>query len=288
VLKRVTNCVWAFDIEWVPDPLAGRLLYDIPDGVTDPAQIMQRMWSEGRSDEDDPRPFLRMMLCRVVSIAALERRVRSDGEVVLNLMSLPRDVDDPEQASEAGVIGTFLDAVGDHRPQLVGYNSIAADLKILVQRGTLLGLRAAGFGERPEKPWEGVDYFARGGDFHVDLRDILSGFGGAAARLHELAVQSGIPGKLDVEGGQVAMLWLEGELRRIVQYNEYDALTTYLLWLRVAHFAGHFTDEEYIREQARVGELLERESSKPEGAHLERYLREWERLRALIESERAV
>ena len=286
MLKLVMDRVWAFDIEWIPDPLAGRLLYDVPDAVSDPAEIMEIMWREGRrGPDDDPRPYLRTVQCRVVSIAALERRVRPDGQVVLNLVSLPRDTEDAAQTSEASVIGRFLERVGEVRPQLVGYNSIAADLKILIQRGTLLGLRAEGFSQRPDKPWQGVDYFARSTDFHVDLRDILSGFGGATARLHELAVQSGIPGKMDVEGDQVASLWLAGELRRIVDYNECDAITTYLLWLRVAHFAGHFSDEAYEVEQRRVRELLEHESAKH--AHLERYLREWDRLSGLVEAARA-
>ena len=35
-----------------------------------------------------------------------------------------------------------------------------------------------------------------------------------------------------------------------------DALTTYLVWLRVAHFGGHFTGEEYEVEQQLVRELI--------------------------------
>ena len=280
--------VWAFDIEWIPDPLAGRLLYDVPESVTDPAEVMDVMWRAARrSDDDDSRPYLRTVVCRVVSIAAVTRQVRNDGEIDLTLSSLPHDVDDPEQTDEASVIGMFLSAVGERKPQLVGYNSYAADLKILIQRGVLLGVRAEGFGRRPEKPWEGADYLARAGDHHVDLRDILSGFGGGVASLHELAVQSGIPGKMDVDGAQVASLWLAGELRRIVEYNEYDALSTYLLWLRVAHFSGFFGDDDYEREQQRVRDLIERERAE-QRPHLERYLREWERLQDAIAKGRAV
>ena len=109
----------------------------------------------------------------------------------------------------------------------------------------------------------------------------------AALALHELAVQSGIPGKMDVDGNQVAQLWLDGELRRIVQYNEFDALTTYLLWLRLAHFAGHFTHDEYATEQQHVRDLLESERKHPERAHLGLYLEEWDRLRTVTRSERA-
>ena len=39
-----------------------------------------------------------------------------------------------------------------------------------------------------------------------------------------------------------------------------DALTTYLLWLRTAHFAGHFSDEAHAAEVERVRDLLHRAS----------------------------
>ncbi len=280
MIKYVAKQVWAFDAEWIPDPVAGRLLYDIPESITDPGEIMRIMWERGGATDDDPTPFLKLAVCRVVSVAAVERRVMN-GNVRLLLMSLPHDPADPEQAREAGIVGGFLDAVGERRPQLVGFNSIDSDLKLLVQRGTILGLRSAGFCERPERPWEGIDYFARGSDWNVDLKQILGGFGRATPSLHEIATQSGIPGKMDVDGNQVARLWLEGDLAKIVRYNEFDALTTYLLWLRLAHFAGHFTDEEYAGEQKRLREYLS-EESRTIRPHLETYLEEWSRLQAII------
>ena len=284
MIKHVADRVWAFDAEWIPDPLAGRLLYEIPDSVTDPEEIMRVMWERGGATEEDPTPFLKLAVSRVVSIAAVERRV-TNGAVGLHLMSLPHDPDDPEQARESAIVGSFLDAVGERRPQLVGFNSVDSDLKLLVQRGTILGLRSAAFCERPEKPWEGIDYFARGSEFNVDLKQILGGFGRATPSLHEMATQSGIPGKLDVDGNQVARLWLAGNLQKIVQYNEFDALTTYLLWLRLAHFAGHFSSEEYAGEQDRLREVLVTESKggKP---HLEPYLEEWQRLQGIIRERR--
>ena len=285
MIKKVPARVWAFDCEWIPDPLAGRLLYNLPES-TPPAEVMRRMWDEGGATEEDPTPYLKTALCRVVSIAAVERRVQK-GEVTLTLTAVPGDVDDPEQIRESSVLSRFLQGVGDRRPQLVGYNSLNADLKILIQRGVIQGIRAAGFCDRPDKPWEGIDYFVRTGDGHVDLKDVWSGFGKGTPSLHEMAVQSGIPGKLDVDGDAVAGLWLDGQLRKIVEYNECDALTTYLMWLRLAYFAGKFTGEQYGEEQALVRTLIETERSQPGREHLGKYLAEWDRLEALIQGERA-
>lgn len=281
MIKNVKDRVWAFDAEWVPDPLAGRVLYGVPEDVRDPREILQTMWERGGATEENPTPFLKLVQCRVVSIAAVERRRQPDGDISLNLMSLPRRPDDAGDRLESKILGTFLEAVGDCLPQLVGFNSIQSDLSIFVQRGMLIGLRAAGFSRRPDKPWEGVDYFARGSDWNVDLRDVLGGFR-AGPSLHELAVLSGIPGKMDVDGNDVAEMWLEGRFEEIVQYNEFDALTTYLVWLRTAHFAGHFTSEEYADEQGRVRALVEAEIERRGKRHLAAYLTEWDRLQAVV------
>ncbi|MCP4901398.1 MAG: 3'-5' exonuclease [bacterium] len=282
MIKNVQRRVWAFDMEWIPDPLAGRLLLDIGPEIEDPATIMQQMWEAGGATEEDPTPFLKTIRCRIVSVAAIERLERPGGEAVLRLMSLPHDPSDPIEASETHLVQTFVNALGEHRPQLVGYNSIGSDLKILVQRGLVLGVEAAGFCERPGKPWEGVDYFARGSDWNIDLQDMVGGWGKVIPSLHEIAVQSGIPGKMEVDGNQVAQLWLEGKLDEIIQYNEFDAITTYLVWLRLAHFAGHFSSDEYTVEQQRVWDLVSQLSETEERRHLAKYLEEWQRLGDLI------
>jgi len=286
MIKDVKPRVWAFDLEWVPDPLAGRLVYSLPDDLTDPVEVMRVMWERGGATEEDPTPFLKTALCRVVSVAALERRQLPDGSVKLALMSLPRDPARDVETTEAHVVGTFLEALGKNRPQLVGFNSLQSDLKILIQRGIILGLSAPEFCRRPDKPWEGIDYFARSSDWNVDLKEIVGGWGVASPSLHEIAVQAGIPGKMGVDGNDVAPLWLEGRLDRIVRYNECDAVTTYLVWLRLAHFAGHLDQAAYNHEQQLVADLLQVEIAKGNRQHLEEYLETWTDLRATIESER--
>jgi predicted PolB exonuclease-like 3'-5' exonuclease len=281
MFKTVQNRVWAFDLEWVPDPFAGRLLHGLDESLTDPEEIMRVMWTKGGATDDDPTPFLKTALCRVVSVAAVERRSRADGGVTVSLVSLPHDVTDAAQTAEMSVVGAFLDALGAKRPQLVGFNSLFSDIKILIQRGVLLGLTAPGFCARPDKPWEGIDYFARGSDWNIDLKEILGGYGLANPSLHEVAVQSGIPGKMEVDGNAVARLWLDGELEKIVEYNEFDALTTYLVWLRVAHFGGHFSDSGYAEEQQRVTDLILAEIDGGR-THLKDYLDEWQRLREAV------
>jgi predicted PolB exonuclease-like 3'-5' exonuclease len=280
MFKTVKDRVWAFDAEWIPDPVAGKLLYDLPDNTPD-LDVVKRMWKEGGATEEDPTPYLKTVVCRIVSVAAVDR-FESGRKAKLHLLSLPRDLDDPEQVSEKNIVSTFLDKVGQYKPQLVGFNSASADLKAFIQRAVILGIQAREFCRRPNKPWEGDDYFdSRNSEASVDIKDIIGGWGKATPSLNEIATLSGIPGKLDVDGEEVAFLWLDGKLDEIVAYNEFDALTTYLVWLRVAHFGGHFTSAEYEVEQQLVKELIlsEIESGK---VYLKKYLEQWDRLKEIV------
>jgi len=277
MFKTVKHRVWAFDAEWIPDPVAGQMLYKLPAAMPD-KEIMEAMWKEGGATEEDPTPYLKTVLCRIVSIAAVERH-QTGNDVKLHLLSLPRDSQDPTQIDEKSVVGTFLSKVGQYKPQLVGFNSAGADLKAMIQRSVVLGLSMPGFCKRPNKPWEGDDYFdSRNSEASVDLKDVVGGWGKATPSLNEIATLSGIPGKLDVDGEQVAGLWLDGNLDKIVTYNEFDALTTYLLWLRIAHFGGHFTTTQYEREQDLVRDLIATEVRENGKDHLQDYLDEWDRL----------
>lgn len=280
MIPAVQPCVWAFDLEWAPDPRAGRLLLQLPADLPD-ADVVQAMWKAGGATDENPMPFLKLAWCRVVSVAAVQRRVRN-GHIELNLLWLPRHVDNPAENAESAVLGTFLDAIGRLRPQLVGFNSRGSDLRIMLQRAVTLGLRAPAFCERPNKPWEGPDYFARDNPAHVDLMESLGTWGAKGmVSLHDMTTLSGIPGKIDTGGEQVAAMWLRGAWREIVQYNCFDAISTYLLWLRMAHFTGHFTSETYEEEQESVRQLLMSLAETPDGAYLETYFDEWHRLESL-------
>jgi 3'-5' exonuclease len=280
MFKTFSDQVWAFDAEWIPDIEAGRRLYGLS-ATTPPREMIEEMWRRGGATPEDPRPYLKTALCRVISISAVIRKQSSSGQVKLELHSLPRDLSNEKEREEREIIGRFLNGIGRDKPRLVGFNSGNADLKILVQRGVIAGVTAGSFAKRPLKPWEGIDYFVtvgKGGEYHVDLVDILGG-NRPSPSLHELCVLSGIPGKLEVSGDQVADLWLDGRWQEIVDYNECDALSTYLLYLRVAYFGGFLNEEQYNEEQGLVEKMLQQESETC--PHLGRYLAEWCRLRNL-------
>lgn len=287
MFKSVKDQIWFFDCEWLPDPQAGRLLYHLPATMSD-ADVLAEMWRHGGATEENPQPFLKTNFSRIVSVAALMRKVTPAAQVAagepkvkLHLIWLPRDVQNPENCMEASVVGTFLNAVGKFHPQLVGYNSRSSGLKILFQRAFVKGIVAKEFCKRPDKPWEGIDYFSDKSDWNVDLFDSIANWSGrgTAPSLHEIAMLAGIPGLMGVSGEDVAKMWLEGKWKEIVEYNCFDAISVYLVWLRMAHLGGFVTDEDYEEEQGLLADMLMEEAEKPEMAFLNRYLDEWEHLK---------
>ncbi len=267
-----------YDLEWVPDASGAKRLFDLKDDVSE-LDAMQRLWEHSPNySEQNPRPFLKYMFSRVVSIAFLSRKaIFRDGEPVIefSLNSLPKLPLEADDVDEAAIIDRFLYIVGDRCPQLVGYNSSESDIQVLIQRGMINEVRSPAFCKRPNKPWEGPDYFdSRNSEAHLDLMLRFSR-GNMAPRLDEFAKLCGFPGKIDVKGDQVTDLWLEGDITKIVEYNQIDTLNTYLLWLRMVYFVGQIDEEDYFNEQEHFREFLETESQKSEKAFVSGFLEKW-------------
>ncbi|MBW4463176.1 MAG: hypothetical protein KME47_23485 [Nodosilinea sp. WJT8-NPBG4] len=271
MFKSVGRHVCAFDLEWVPDPISGRRVYGLPATLSD-AEVFEVMWAKAGATAEKPRPHLKTALCRVVAVSAVVREQQTNGEINLRLTTLPRQPD--RLIDEGELISTFLGYLGQHHPQLVGFNSQTADLPILLQRGLVAGIAAVDFCRRADKGW-GSDYFSRHGDAHIDLKSILSGWGIATPTLHELAAAMGIPGQVGLEPHDVVNWWVDGDLRSIVEQNQYDALSTYLVWLRTARFAGFFSAEQYLEEEERVREMVGDRILEGD-RHLIAYLNQWD------------
>lgn len=289
MFRCVKDQIWFFNCKWAPDPRAGRVLYDLPIEMPD-AEVISEMWKRNGATEDDPRPQLKTCLCRVVAISALMRKVlppgsaTEDEKVRLRLLWLPRDVNDMEQSSEGSILTAFLGAIGKYKPQLVDFNTKTSEIRALLQRAYACGISVPEFCHRPEKPWDGADYFARDNDYNIDLMDVLNGYSSKCPPLlEELAVIAGIPGKIKGWDDDITDMWLGGKWDEVVQANCFSAITTYLVWLRAAHLAGFVNDDDYDCEQMVLSNYLLDEAEKPEMQFLNNYIDEWNRLQDIIQ-----
>lgn len=268
--------VWFFDLEWVPDADAAKILLGLPYDVSE-AEAFDALWRHAGATETRPRPFLKYLYSRIVSIAFLTRYVYFDGpesRIEFKLHSLPSLPAVKNDLSEGKIISDFLDALGRRKPQLVGFNSQESDVQVLVQRGIINQISAPMFCARSKDKWDKADYFARwDNEFHLDLLKLFSNRD-MTPRLNDMAKLCGFPGKIDVDGQQVADLWLEGDLNSIVEYNQIDALNTYLIWLRVVYFCGKMNETQYSNEIASFRSFLSAEAETGK-AHIRQFLDKW-------------
>lgn len=291
--KFIAPSLCVFDLEWAPDadtvlrsngllnPERLRKFYgqDSTKEVSDKELIEFAKHSFTKNPNDEIFPPLKLAMNQILSVAVVIREAdRESGEVEsVNLYS-DSLLNKTENRLIDGILNTFSGMPGR---QIVGYASQAFDIPLLTQRALINGCNHYPFFHRPDKPWEGVDRFAKSNDWHIDLCEaVSSGSGDSRPKLSQIARACKIPAKLSIEGDDVASLWASGDHDKqssIVEYNEQDALTTYLLWLRMALTFGLLSRAEYNKEIWLCQKMIVREIEEGK-AHLHAFMDEWQRL----------
>ena len=251
-----------FDIETVPDVALGRRLHGlqgIDDADVAKAMAFHQLQSSGRD-------FLPLHQHRIVAISVL---LRSRDELRLWSLGGPESV-------EAELVRRFFDGIDRYTPELVSWNGGGFDLPVLHYRAMLHGVVSHRYWDvgEDDREFRFNNYLSRFHWRHIDLMDVLAGFQGRArARLDEIAVMLGFPGKMGMDGSKVWDAWQAGGIGEIRDYCETDVLNTYLVYLRFQHIRGLLDAAGLERELARVRDFLAG-AGQP---HLEAFLAAWTR-----------
>lgn len=270
--KFIADNVYVFDVESVPDVDTINKVFGKIKGESY-QQTVDRAYEMCGLDVDDPKSMLKPMFQKIVSLSVLVRK-SIDNEIQLFTRRLSI-LDKTEQQ----IIESFLDGVGKLKltqpAQLVGFASSIFDIPILSQRALINGCTLPFFFSRPDKPWEGIDYFAKG-PWCIDLMYTVGYHQPHRPKLSEIAPACGIPGKIKYDGSDVKDLFVGGNIDEIVYYNQLDVITTYLLWLRVVHTFGYISTEAYLEEQELLKLKMQVESES--NPYFGEYLKIWEPL----------
>lgn len=217
-----------FDIETVPDAEIGRGWLNVEKETTDRA-IRQEMLRHRLEETDGRSDFLKPPFHRVAAIAAA---LIDETGVIRRLGPVGARHD-----GEAAIVRDFFQVIEDLKPRLVGWNSGGFDIPTLLWRALHHGIPVPAF-YRVGEPYHG--YRKRfDEESHLDLMDMLSGYGAAAkVSLDEAALVVGVPGKLGVKGQDVLELFSEGDIDTIRQYCSHDVLTTALIFMHYAYHRG--------------------------------------------------
>ena len=155
------------DIETVPDPDFGRRVMGFEG---DNAAVIESMTRQRLEETDGKTQYPRAPLHRIVTIAVarLEPDTGSFG-----LSTLGDEAWD-EKSHLEGFAGLFEDASGP--PRLVSWNGNGVDLPVIRYRAMLHSVPMLAL-YRTDGDWKWNNYQGRYHELHVDLMDVLSGYG---------------------------------------------------------------------------------------------------------------
>ena len=251
---------FSFDIETVPDVEFGRQLLGM-DGIDDKDVATAMTFKREQATGSD---FLPLHQHRVVAISVALRtgdsfRVWSLGD---------------ESSDEAELVSRFFDGIERYTPDLVSWNGGGFDLPVLHYRALRHGIQAPRYWEHGDgdRDFKWNNYLSRYHWRHVDLMDVLANFNNRAfAKLDEIAVMLGFPGKLGMSGARVWDKFLDGAIGEIRDYCETDVVNTWLVYLRFQYMRGQLDDADLEREYALVRDTL-RSMERP---HTDEFLAAW-------------
>jgi len=251
----VTNYV-VFDLETVPDLVIARRLLRLDAMVPD--EIVRRAIAEkyARPDQDPAEIFLKAPFHRVVCIGAVYAEREHDGPFTVRSLGA-RHIGDKD---EARLIGDFMASLPQEHagkgPVLVSFNGGGFDLPVLRYRALTHSISMPAMFRG-----SGRDYWYRFGWDHIDLCDMLSGFGASSRpSLNELAALLDVPAKLDgMDGSQVEAFAAAGRLDDIASYCLGDVITTFRLLLRFALVRGEIDKGMLARSEQSLDEAIERQ-----------------------------
>ena len=252
--------VLVFDIETVPDLDAGRKIHDLQ-GLSD-EDVAKAMLHLRRQQAGND--FLPLHLHRVVAVSCV-MATRDD----LRVWTLG----EPD-AEEKELVGRFFDGLDRFTPDLVSWNGSGFDLPVLHYRALKHGVQAPRYWETgdEDREFKWNNYLSRFHWRHLDLIDVLAGFQMRAnAKLDQVAVLCGFPGKLGMDGSKVLDTWLAGDIEAIRNYCETDVLNTWLVYQRFELMRGKLNVNEYEASLQRLREYLEAERR----PHFDEFLQAW-------------
>lgn len=250
-----------FDIETVPDTALGRQLLNIEPSLSDEGVAKAMTFKRMQETQSE---FLALHQHRIVAISVALRR--GDQFKLWSLGS--------EDSDEAELITRFFEGLEKYLPDLVSWNGSGFDLPLLHYRALKHGVASPQYWEVGEenREFRFNNYLGRFHWRHIDLMDVLSGYQPRSrAKLDEIAVMLGFPGKLGMSGDKVWDVYCSGGLKQIRDYCETDVLNTYLIYLRFQHLRGLLDDTALAAEAGRVRAHL----AGSDAPHLQEFLAAW-------------
>jgi len=257
--------VLVFDIETIPDIEGGQRIFDL-EGLDDKSTAKAMAHLQQQKTGSD---FLPLYLQKIVAISIVYRGMGDDMGNMVAVRSLG-----DTSSSEADLLNLFFQEIAERSPTLVSWNGSAFDLPVIHYRTLKNNISSQGYWETGENnpAFKEDNYLSRYHERHTDLKDVLASFNcEAMAPLDHISTLLGFPGKNGMDGSQVWGEYQAGNLTRIRNYCETDALNTYLVYLKYQLMRNKINVEALEKEFVLLQGVLNH--SKQE--HLQDFLKSW-------------
>jgi predicted PolB exonuclease-like 3'-5' exonuclease len=146
-----------------------------------------------------------------------------------------------EKKGERDILHDFATWLDRSRPCIVTWNGRGFDMPVITSRALKYGVAM---------PWWFSDRHTRyrySTDGHLDLMDFLADYGATKnSRLDVYAKLVGFPGKVGVDGSQVAPMVRDGRIDEVNAYCLCDVAQTAALFLRVQLLRGVIERERFV------------------------------------------
>jgi predicted PolB exonuclease-like 3'-5' exonuclease len=239
----------AFDIETIPDPDVGRRAQGI--AGTD-LEVVHEMVRRRLAETEGSTEYPQLPWHRVVCVCAT---ILDPARRTVELRHLGGEALDEKRHLEG-----FYRLVGQElsSPRIVSWNGGGFDLPVMRYRAMVHGVAAPDF-YRTDDDRRFANYQSRCHDLHVDVMDVLSGYGAAMrAGLGTMGELLGLPGKRFLERAIYDHV-LDGEAAFVVEYCKLDTVETLLVFLVWAFHAGHLSKPDLVATVDAVRQAIEHE-----------------------------
>lgn len=266
------NSIIVFDIETIPDVgLCQALTGFKGPGLKEQREAMEQYHLEITEGKN---PFLRQPFHKIIVISMLKASLTiKNGYECLELKKISSGSLD--KLTEKELVEFFFNYICKCLPRLISFNGKTFDLPVLKYKAMHYGIMAEKFYKAGDK-WNSYNnrYSV---DWHCDLLEVLSEYGASArVKMCEVCTAFNLPGKLGIDGSNVAKMYDDNQLLEVKNYCETDVLNTYLIYLRLSLHQGKISKEGY---QQNIEELINYIKENPQqNKSFPLFLTEWEKV----------
>ncbi len=159
-----------------------------------------------------------------------------------------------DSGDEAGILSAFARLVEERHPTLVTFNGRGFDMPVIATRCLRYGIPLRHYYRSPDVRHRFT------ADGHLDLMDYVADFGAArASRLDIIAKLCGMPGKVGMDGKDVAPLVAAGRITDVQNYCLCDVVQTAAVFLRIQLVRGELERDTYLGAMQRLIDVVRRD-----------------------------